>query len=148
MWVSGSKSKNSRETFDLGRSLGRVLKPGDVVCLHGELGAGKTTLVKGIAAQLTSCDPDEVTSPTFVTLQIYDERLFHFDLYRLPSVEAFLAQGFDEYLGGEGICCIEWPEIITPLLPAGAWHIKMEHTGDGRHIEIPDGLLRHDRRSA
>ena len=111
-------TKSAEETQKAGREIAELLKPGDIVCLTGELGAGKTTLMKGIAEKLGGIDPQEVTSPTFIYLQTYSGSntesppLYHFDLYRLSSKEQFLSLGFSEFFGKEGICCIEWPEKI------------------------------------
>ncbi|MBX9924426.1 MAG: tRNA (adenosine(37)-N6)-threonylcarbamoyltransferase complex ATPase subunit type 1 TsaE [Rhabdochlamydiaceae bacterium] len=109
---------SAEETQKAGREIAVLLKPGDVVCLTGELGAGKTTLIKGIAEKLGGINPLEVTSPTFTYLHTYpgSPPLHHFDLYRLASSEQFLSLGFTEFFGAGGICCIEWPEKIPQEL--------------------------------
>jgi len=111
-------STTAEDTYEAGRKIATLLKAGDVVCLTGELGAGKTTLIKGIAGELVGTSPQEVTSPTFTYLHIYPGPLplYHFDLYRLHSSEQFLSLGFSEFLGKESICCIEWPDKIPQEL--------------------------------
>lgn len=112
-------SKSESETLALGESIGSSLPKGTVVILYGELGAGKTTLMKGLIHAATAEALNSVTSPTFNLLQIYEgeKPVYHFDLYRLKSQGEFLAQGFQDYFNLDGICCIEWPEMITQLLP-------------------------------
>lgn len=119
-------SHSAAETFDFGRQLGAELQPGDVVALIGELGAGKTCFVKGIAAGLGVTQ--EVTSPTFTLIHEYrGERLplAHIDLYRLDNVREAVNIGIEEYLGGPGVTVIEWAERIEPLLPANTQHIRL-----------------------
>jgi tRNA threonylcarbamoyladenosine biosynthesis protein TsaE len=130
-------SRSAAETFAFGRELAGQLRAGDVVALTGDLGAGKTVLVKGIAAGLGV--EQEVTSPTFTIIHEYRGGrlpLAHVDLYRLDSVEQALAVGIEDYLGGEGVTVIEWAERIGPLLPAHTRRIHLamedEHT---RRIE-------------
>lgn len=104
------ESLSADETFDLGEKLGETLKNGDIVALYGDLGAGKTVFAKGIASGLGVSE--EITSPTFTLLKQYEGRLrlCHFDLYRIEDDEALENIGFYEYLGGEGVCVIEWAE--------------------------------------
>lgn len=110
---------SASETEEIGRSIGKLVKKGDVLCLTGDLGAGKTTLVKGIAKEYAGVSSSDVTSPTFTYLNIYSEKntLYHFDLYRLSSSNEFLEAGFSEFLFAEGVCCIEWPERLPSNLP-------------------------------
>lgn len=121
------------EMVALGEELAAGLPPGSLLCLWGPLGAGKTTLIKGIAAAIAGCRSDEVTSPTFLSLQIYEGRelLYHFDLYHIEGEKAFCAMGFDEYFDSEGICCIEWPERIASLLPERRWNIAIDYLEEG-----------------
>lgn len=114
--------------------MGRLLAPGSVVCFFGDLGAGKTTLIKGIVLGVTAIPIDQVSSPTFVYLNIYegDCPVYHFDLYRLRDSEEFVSMGFDEFLSLTGVCCIEWSERIESLLPKNVISVTMEHAGDGR----------------
>ncbi|MBU5256012.1 tRNA (adenosine(37)-N6)-threonylcarbamoyltransferase complex ATPase subunit type 1 TsaE [Tissierella praeacuta] len=105
------------ETKELGIKLGNILKSGDIVCLNGELGAGKTTLTKSIGLGLGVTD--YITSPTFALINEYNGRVpvYHFDVYRLENVEEIYDLGFDEYFYGKGVCIIEWAEKIERLLP-------------------------------
>lgn len=127
------------ETFAFGEQLARELKPGTVLSFFGDLAAGKTTLIKGLASAVTGCSPDAVSSPTFVYLNIYEgtQTVYHFDLYRLKSADEFLEMGFDEMLFSEGITCIEWSERITSLLPDHVIPINIAHRGgNNRHITV------------
>ena len=124
-------------TLALGARLAAALRPGDVLALYGDLGAGKTHLVKGLAAGL-GLDPDEVASPTFVLVHEYptDPPLFHFDAYRMERPEDFTRIGFEEYAAGDGVCVVEWPERIEPLLPPGTLRLRLSSLGgDRRRIE-------------
>jgi tRNA threonylcarbamoyladenosine biosynthesis protein TsaE len=130
--------KTPEETFALGKLLGENLPSGTILALSGDLGAGKTLLVQGIAHGLKIAEP--VTSPTFVYLNIYTSGripLFHFDLYRLKSTADFEALGFAEYLGGEGIAAIEWPERIS--LPDTALHLSLSHETDNTRTVLASG---------
>lgn len=110
---------DSAATEAFGRRLGELLFPGAVVALVGPLGAGKTHLVRAVAAGLGLTCPESVTSPTFVLIQEYPARLpvYHFDAYRLTGPEEFAALGSDEYLYGNGVCLIEWADKVRPCLP-------------------------------
>lgn len=128
-----------KETLAFGRRLGEQVPDGAVICLQGELGAGKTTLIKGIASGVTGLDPEAINSPTFVYLNVYrGQRIFyHFDLYRLRDVDEFLGMGFEEYWGIAGVCCIEWSERIAGIIPADAIMIKLSHVNNqSRRIRI------------
>ncbi len=106
------------ETVDMGRKFGSLLKPGDVVCLSGDLGTGKTAFTNGIAKELGI--DSYITSPTFTLVNEYQGKypLYHFDVYRIADPEEMFDIGFEEYLNGEGITIIEWGELIWPVLPA------------------------------
>ncbi|MDP2992349.1 MAG: tRNA (adenosine(37)-N6)-threonylcarbamoyltransferase complex ATPase subunit type 1 TsaE, partial [Deltaproteobacteria bacterium] len=107
--------KNPGETFNLGVSLGEILVGGDVVILQGELGAGKTWFTKGIAHGLGITNTNTVTSPSFTIINEYQGRLplFHMDFYRLENEEASSDLGLEEYLYGQGVTVIEWPERLA-----------------------------------
>lgn len=109
------------ETIALGEKFAGELSPGDIVCLEGDLGAGKTHFVKGMARAL-GIDPDRVSSPTFTLINEYsgEQMLYHFDCYRMESPREALEIGAEEYFYGEGITVIEWPERIESLIPPGA----------------------------
>lgn len=135
-------SSSAAETLSIGQELGSKLQANAIVSLFGELGAGKTTLIKGLTSGAIGCPEVHVSSPTFAYLNIYSgtrevRELYHFDLYRLSGSEDFIGMGFDEFLDAGGICCIEWAERIAPLLPAGTIEIFLTHAGgDQRAIEI------------
>ncbi len=121
-----------------GASLGASLKPNTVLCLFGELGAGKTTFVKGIARGVAGVPSEEVVSPTFVYLNVYGN-VYHFDLYRLHDCDEFLSLGFEEYFFAGGICCIEWSERIAPIVPEKAVKVTLSHlTEESREIIISE----------
>jgi tRNA threonylcarbamoyladenosine biosynthesis protein TsaE len=124
------------ETIELGKSLAAYLKPGSVLALSGDLGAGKTTFVQGIALGLGIQDP--IQSPTYVFLNQYSGRLslYHFDLYRLKDESDFLGLGFDEYFALGGVCIIEWPERIASLLPKEAWCISFAYENQARKVSF------------
>lgn len=130
-------SHSAAETMDFGRKLAGELRPGDVFALTGELGAGKTCLVKGIAAGLGVTQ--EVTSPTFTLIHEYRGGrlpLAHVDLYRLDNVREAVNIGIEDYLGGPGVTVIEWAERIEPLLPANTQRIRMSIVDENtRNIE-------------
>ncbi|MBS0622431.1 MAG: tRNA (adenosine(37)-N6)-threonylcarbamoyltransferase complex ATPase subunit type 1 TsaE [Verrucomicrobia bacterium] len=124
----------AEETLALGREL--ALELSSLVCLFGDLGAGKTTLIKGIIESATGTNVEQITSPTFVYLQSYG-KAHHFDLYRLRGAEQFLDLGFDEYLYGPQLTLIEWPERIETLLPREYTRITLTHAGgDKRYVEL------------
>lgn len=123
--------------MEIGCQLGSLLPTNSVLCFFGDLAAGKTTLIKGIAAG--ACCATHVSSPTFTYLNIYEgqKKIYHFDLYRLRDVDEFLSMGFDEFLTAGGICCIEWSERIAPLLPTDCVQIALEHISEAvRNITI------------
>jgi tRNA threonylcarbamoyladenosine biosynthesis protein TsaE len=124
-------SGSSEETFVIASELAISFKPNTVVALRGNLGAGKTTFVKGIAKGL-GIDIDCVSSPTFSYLNIYEAkfRIFHFDLYRLTSNEQFETSGFEEFFSAGGITCIEWPDLALAILPEGTIFIDFLHCGE------------------
>ena len=123
------------ETQKFGSDFAKYLKPGSTVALHGEIGAGKTTLVKGIIAALSEVPPHEIQSPTFTYLHLYDQGLHsicHFDLYRLNDKRTFIEMGFLDFLNSERICLIEWPQIIRSCLPSDTIHIHIAHMAEGK----------------
>jgi len=115
----GRISRSPEETLEIAQELGRSLERGTILCLRGDLGAGKTTFAKGLISGAIGCDPYDVTSPTFVFCNCYgeEELLYHFDLYRLSNIEEFFARGFDEVLFSGETVLIEWPERIEEILP-------------------------------
>lgn len=128
-------SHSSEETFQAGVHFAKSLEGSEVVAFFGDLGSGKTTFLKGMISTLANCKPDEITSPTFTYLHIYEGPVFHFDLYRLSSPKQF--GEFSEYLQGKGVCCIEWAEKIQELLPPNTIRISIEYLGENsRSIHI------------
>ena len=123
------------ETEAWGFRLGGRLEAGDCIALQGGLGAGKTTMIKGIARGI-GYDPSAVTSPTFTLLHISPARLpiYHFDLYRLDSAEEILTLGFDECLDGDGVTVIEWAEKIAGLLPPDHLLVDIRWTGQAERL--------------
>ena len=121
--------KSLKETSDFGISLGKALKPGDIVCLNGELGAGKTTLTKSIGIGLDV--DDYITSPTFALINEYDGKfpLYHIDTYRLENIEEIDDLGFDDYIYGRGVSIIEWADRIEKFLPKEKIVIDIEKVG-------------------
>lgn len=125
---------SSEETISFGRKMATLLPPNTILALSGDLGAGKTTFVQGLALGLGI--EEVVQSPTFVLLNNYQERLFHFDLYRLKQPTDFTSLGFEEYFQRGGICAIEWPDRIAELLPPDAVFIHFSYDGAGRFAEV------------
>lgn len=105
------------ETFHLGEKIGALVCPGDILCLTGDLGTGKTHFTKGIASGLGI--HDNITSPTFTIVNEYEGRLklYHFDVYRVNDPDEISAIGFDEYIFSEGVSVIEWSNFIDELIP-------------------------------
>ncbi len=133
---------SAEETHRLGRALGESLIENTIIALHGDLGAGKTTFIRGLVEGIGAIDPRNVSSPTFTYLNIYqgNQVVYHFDLYRLPRKEEFFAAGFDEYFHAGGVCCLEWAEKLEYDLPAGAYLVNISYFGaEGRQIEISKG---------
>lgn len=121
-------SKSEKDTVAFGEQLAGRLKPGDIVCLFGDLGAGKTTLVKGLAKGLKIKSP-AVNSPTFVLMNIYEGKLplYHFDLYRLDQPSEISAIGYEEFLYGDGVAVVEWADKLGPLLPKEYLCVVLTH---------------------
>ncbi len=135
-------TKSAGETRALGERIAGQLRPGDVLLLEGDLGAGKSELTRGIARGLGVTET--VTSPSFTILNVYESGrcpLYHFDWYRLESADELYELGMDEYLGGDGIAVIEWPGQCPDAVPENAMRIRLEAAGENeRKIDI--GALR------
>ena len=115
------------ETTQLGIKLGKLLKAGDIVCLTGDLGTGKTHITKGIAKGLGI--NDNITSPTFTIVNEYDGKelkLNHFDVYRVSDPDEIYAIGFDDYIFSDAVSVIEWANYIEEILPKDLLHIKIK----------------------
>ena len=115
------------ETLELGRRLGQQAKPGEVYTLIGDLGVGKTVLTQGIAEGLEIEEP--ICSPTFTIVQVYEEGrmpFYHFDVYRIGDVEEMEEIGYEDYFYGDGLCMIEWANLIPEILPPYYREITIE----------------------
>lgn len=129
------KVKSVEETWELARDFAKDLRPGDVICLEGDLGAGKTTFTQALAAGLQA--KGRVASPTFCIVREHHcapgataPMLVHMDLYRLSSPEDVIAIGWDDYLAKGAIIAVEWPERAGYLIPKGAHHVRFLHSGE------------------
>ena len=115
------------ETFEAGRQLGLLAKPGDIYTLNGDLGDGKTVFTQGVAKGLDISG--HVNSPTFTIVQVYDSgRLpfYHFDVYRIGDIEEMDEIGYEDYFFGDGVCMVEWADLISDLIPQNAKKITIE----------------------
>lgn len=135
------ESFSAKETFQIAEKLAQAAKPGDVYCLSGDLGVGKTVFTKGFAAGLGITEP--VSSPTFTIVQIYEEgRLpfYHFDVYRVETIEEMEEIGYEDCFYGQGVCFVEWAELIKEILPENRVEIRilkdLDKGYDYRRIEI------------
>ena len=128
-------SKSTDQTLRLGERLAKHLRKGDILCLQGDLGSGKTTLIKGIAKGLKIA-PAKVNSPTFVLMNAYHGRLplYHFDLYRLEAIREISSIGYEEFLYGNGIAVIEWAERLGQLTPKEYLRIELAHKGENQRL--------------
>ncbi|MCI5529639.1 MAG: tRNA (adenosine(37)-N6)-threonylcarbamoyltransferase complex ATPase subunit type 1 TsaE [Blautia sp.] len=138
------ETRKPEETFELGKKIGIQALPGQVYTLVGDLGVGKTVFTQGVASGLGITEP--ICSPTFTIIQEYETgRLpfYHFDVYRIGDIEEMEEIGYDDYFFGEGICLIEWANLITEILPENIIQITIEKDlekgFDYRRITI-DGL--------
>lgn len=121
------ETRSPEETFALGEKLGREAKPGQIYTLNGDLGTGKTVFTQGFASGLGITEP--VNSPTFTILQVYEEGrmpFYHFDVYRIGDVEEMDEIGYEDCFFGEGVCLIEWAELIEEILPENVIVVTIE----------------------
>lgn len=121
------ESFSAEETYALGEKIGQEAKPGQVYTLIGDLGVGKTVFTQGVAAGLGITEP--VSSPTFTIVQIYEEGrmpFYHFDVYRIGDPEEMEEVGFEDYIYGEGLCLIEWANLIEEILPPAYTQVRIE----------------------
>lgn len=136
--LDGYLLSSSEETRRAGSLLAPLLLPGDVIALRGDLGAGKTTFVGGVAKALGT--RDEVISPTFNIMKCYFDAkpaLYHIDAYRLEG--QMIDIGLDEAIEGDGVSFIEWPDFIRPLIPEDHLEIELLHEGDVRRMNVRFG---------
>lgn len=120
-------SNSEKDTFNIAKKYAETLKKGDVVLLKGELGAGKTAFVKGVAEYFGLTG---VTSPTYAYLNVYGDLIYHYDCYRLSSGEDAENLGLTDYFNGDNICLIEWSENISDVLPEKCKTVRIEKTAD------------------
>ena len=139
-------TRSPQETFELGACLAASLLPGDVVILTGGLGAGKTALVRGMASAMKV--KSHVSSPTFTLLHLHQPTreegipLYHFDVYRLEGADDFIANGFDEYIEGEGVSVIEWGDRVRRALPQEVIEIDIRYGQDSQERIFSIGFPR------
>lgn len=121
------ESLREQDTYELGKRLGEDCKPGDIVLLNGDLGAGKTVFTKGFGKGLGIEEP--ISSPTFTIMQIYEQGripLYHFDVYRIADPEEMDEIGYEDYFFGNGVCLIEWASLIEELIPEHVIEVQIE----------------------
>jgi len=141
-------SKGIDDTVQLGEMLGKLLEPGDVIAFIGDLGAGKTTMIKGIALGLGVKDKHKVKSPTFSLMHHYKGRIpvYHIDAYRLESAQELINIGSDELFFGDGVSLVEWADNVIESLPEEYLQIVITLTTEnGRNIEISCKGKRHEK---
>ena len=145
------ESCNEEDTFSFARKLGKLANKGDIFCLIGDLGVGKTIFSKGFA-QGMGID-EHITSPTFTIIHEYEGQLplYHFDVYRISDVDEMDEIGYEEYFYGEGVCLIEWANLILDIIPRFAKYITIEKDlekgFDYRRITVEGGQENEDIRN-
>lgn len=135
------ESNSEKETWEIGNRIAQQCEAGTIVLLHGDLGVGKTVFTKGFAAGLGVEEP--VNSPTFTIIQIYESGripLYHFDVYRIADVEEMDEIGYENYFFGDGVCLIEWAELIRDILPEQCVEVtitkELDKGFDFRRIQV------------
>lgn len=135
------ETKSANETFEAGRKLALEAKPGDIFCLNGDLGVGKTVFTQGFAKGLGINEP--VNSPTFTIIQEYEDGripLYHFDVYRISDISEMDELGYEEYFYSDGVSLVEWSNLIEEIIPDNAVKITIEKDlekgFDYRRIEV------------
>lgn len=139
MWMSKIRTSSADDTVRIGKRLGDILKQGDVVCITGGLGAGKTAFTQGIASALGI--QGYITSPTFTIVNEYNGKipLYHFDVYRVGDPEEMFEIGFEEYLDNKGVVVIEWADLIRDILPSEyIWIDIKKDLASGEDIRVID----------
>jgi len=139
------ESLSPEDTENMAHMLAQEARKGDIICLCGDLGAGKTTFAQGFAKGL-GCE-DNITSPTFTLMNVYEDGrlpLYHFDLYRLETLEDLESIGYEDYFYASGVCLVEWPERAGELIPQKAIWIELrpnkEKDDDYREIHINENI--------
>lgn len=121
------ETNTPQETFCVGKKIGENARPGQIYTLTGDLGVGKTVFTQGVAAGLGITEP--ISSPTFTIIQEYETGrlpLYHFDVYRIGDIEEMEEIGYDDYFFGNGVCMIEWAELVEELIPENSIHVTIE----------------------
>ena len=128
--------ENENVTKEIGYRLGKLLTPESVICLLGDLGAGKTTITQSIAKALEV--DDYITSPTFTIVNEYEGKmpLYHFDVYRIGSSEEMYDIGYEDYINGNGVCIIEWANLIEDILPEEYLKIELNYKDMSREMVL------------
>lgn len=130
-------SDSVKETLSIGRKIAKNLRKGDIICLFGQLGSGKTVLTKGIASGL-GADKKRIISPSFVLIRQYTQRkklpFYHFDLYRLKAARDIMVLGYEEYFYGDGVTVIEWADRLKYLLPKEYLKIELFIRNDNQRL--------------
>ena len=134
------RTSSEDETIALGRRLGASLPRRAAVLLIGQLGAGKTTLAKGIVEGLGTASPDDVSSPTFTLIHQYGEGVYHIDLYRLDTEAEIATLGLDEIFDRDAVVLIEWGERFPRLMPAERVEIRIQTEADDSRLVTVSGL--------
>ena len=131
------ESFSEQQTKEIARSIGEQSKAGEIYCLNGDLGVGKTIFTKGFA-QALGIEEEEVTSPTFTIVNEYQGKIpfYHFDVYRIGGVEEMEYTGYEEYFFGKGVCIVEWAELIKELLPNIDITIQKDYTKNEYYRKI------------
>nr|WP_317332729.1 tRNA (adenosine(37)-N6)-threonylcarbamoyltransferase complex ATPase subunit type 1 TsaE [uncultured Romboutsia sp.] len=126
--------EDENKTKEIGYKLGNLLTSGSVICLIGDLGAGKTTMTQSLAKALDV--DDYITSPTFTIVNEYEGKmpLYHFDVYRIGSSDEMYDIGYDDYINGEGVCIIEWANLIEDILPDEYLYIELKYKDMSREM--------------
>lgn len=131
-------SKSYEETQKIASDFAKTLKSGDVICMYGDLGAGKTAFVQGLAKGLQIHEP--ITSPTFTIVNEYEGSLplYHFDVYRIADSDEMYEIGYEEYIDGDGVSVIEWAELISDILPDDRYEVTVskDYTQDENYRKI------------
>lgn len=120
------ETQSEKETFEIGRQMAENSKPGEIYCLLGDLGVGKTIFSKGFAEGLGITEP--ITSPTFTIVQVYEAEkpLYHFDMYRIEDEDELEMIGYEDYFFGQGVCLVEWANNVEDVIPKDAKWISIE----------------------
>ena len=121
------ETMSAEETFALGEKIGREAKPGTIMTLIGDLGVGKTVFTQGVASGLEIKEP--ISSPTFTIVQVYEDGrmpFYHFDVYRIGDIEEMDEIGYEDYFFGDGLCIVEWADLIAELIPENAVRVVIE----------------------